>query len=421
LPAFVQLHKRGEQKGREPPKAETKTEIDQLLDAELAIYRSRCRDGGTAWRTSAPATGWPILPGLEASARAGRRALELRGPEHVPIPVKIQRVGRRIAIETGSMRLEVGADYAEILVKSIALETEGLRAWYVRELPRAHWWLTGQRLLADDLAGLVAELEVEGWRQHRIEQCLDVGLFPLIDPLQTSLVAGRLRVDDFMVAGVRSGVVAGTKRNPERLKIYNKAMQLAQLGAPHRALVEAVEAAGWRPGQPWTRIELTSQGEGLVVMLDGQPAYDGRHPGAALDDELCSALWRRGTARIRLPDVRQSAGRPRDLPTSKVWLQVQDAAAQVYDEQARTAMGRGTIAQWETTHAHRIRSLRRDAVAIGVLERAVDLHDAACRAAEHVHEQLGTKEAKQDWIRSRADFDDLLSNLDAQEKNNAQT
>lgn len=390
-PALAELRKRDDAPRAPPP---------------IKIFRGRRVDGNTSWRIDTP-TGPPLLPHLDRLEKSGRRTVELRGRDG-PQAFRLRRKGRRLILESAFARIELQPERVELVVTSLAIETVGLLAWFRDWLPRAHWWVAGEELDGSALAQAAA---ASGWYQHRIEQCLDVGGLELKPGIEDAIVAGKLVVSPILRAGQRIGVEIGKRNNPEQATIYNKPAQLEAGEGVHEALVQEVQAGGWSPGEAWTRVELRSRGDGLVVRCDGEVVFDGRHPGAALDDSICAALWRRGTTRIRVTNP-GSAKRRRDWEATSAWVAIQDAAPVVYDESARLAMGRGVKAQWESTHASRVTALRRASVAVGVLERAQDLSEAAEIATRRVREELARPTSAEELIRARAEYAELLEHLE---------
>lgn len=455
--AQVQDHQRG------PGPKQTAVALADLHERDPVIYRWEL-DGGTSWRIKAPPDGWSIYPVLTRAIAARRSAIELFDPHGKPVAVRLRREGQRVVLQTSATRIDLQAQVAEIAVTAQAIETEGIGSWYLRELPRALWWLIGEdvsQAICRTCIGragdgcercnrgrrpwpswqdLADELARHGLEQHRIEQAMDQGGLELVPGLEDALLADGLTVKGFVPRpGARSGIAIGDsgrhpdadkrpgssrrRRNPQTMAIYDKCWEIRAKRADREALIEAMEAAGWSPGKPWVRLDVRTQGEGLVLVQDGEVVVDGRHPGAALDERVRAALWRHVLGRIWLADTRSSASRARDKGVSPLWVRLRDFAAPVLDESARiTMISRAAKRQLASVAEKAAERLGKAAIDVGVARGGRTLADVAEIARAELEAQLEPAVARERLTAARARYQSLLDAAAAQvEQQNTNT
>ena len=411
------------------PRGSPGVALADLHERDLVIWLGRHLDGGTSWRITA-AAGFSLYDTLGRAIAAGRRAIELTDPGGGPVRVKLKRAGKRIEIHTAATRIDLQRDTAAIAVTSIALETEGVHSWYARELPRAVWWLLGvdvSRAVCPACVGrscdrcddgrrtwpswreLAHELAALGVEQLGVEQALECDLE--IEPgIEDQIVCDRLKVKGHRgrKPGTRAGIQIGTRTNPEQAAIYDKPGELAASRADRAALIDAMKAAGWQEGQRWTRVEARSQGDGLVLLQGGEVVVDGRHPGAALDELVTAALWRRVTGRIWLA-APGNCDRLRDNTIDPRWQQIQAAADQVLNESAQTTMiSRAARTQLASVAESAARRLGQAGIDVGVIQGGGTLDEVAALARRELEAQLIPALARERLTAARARYQALL-------------
>lgn len=415
------------------PQPTIEVALVDLHTRDPVIYR-RSLDGGTSWALDPPPGGFSILATLERALAARRKTLTLHDPRGSPVAVTIQRKGRRLIVETSATRICVSSARAEVIVAAQAIETEGIVAWYLRALPLAVWWLLGEDLTSAlcpacavhqsngcdrcdrgrrpwaSWRELADELARHGVEQHRIEQAADCGGLPLVPGIEDAFISDGLTVRPFVPRpGCRSGYEIGKRTNPETLALYDKPWQMRAKGQAREALLEAMAAAGWRPGMVWTRVEARSQGQGLILVQDGEVVVDGRHPGAALDERVRGALWRRVLGRIWLSDTRSQMARERDRPVSPLWQRLRDAAEPVLDDDSQTSMiSRAAQRQLVSVRQCARERLGRAAIDVGVLAGGQSLDEVADLARVELEAQLVPALARERLLASRARYQALL-------------
>ena len=289
-----------------------------------------------AWTIKPPRPGkWPpIYTELIAALGRGAKTVELTDLQGEIVTFAISWGKAGLVIQHGYTRIEISKRRAEVQITALASEVEGVESWYLREIPRAVWWLLGiaveDRAEAGlmDLAGDVAILDVldalaPQLEQRRIDQCCDAQGGLELGPGIEQTVVSRLKAMPIVPKpGEVEGLMIGmTGINPMSFAIYAKPEeQAAKRGPAHGALIERWRAAGRVEGVPLIRYELRSWGRALV--LEG---LDARRPSAALDQELLGKLWAHGLTQVRLVDPEHPAKRWRDKAEHPAWTALRDA------------------------------------------------------------------------------------------------
>jgi len=295
-------------------------------------------DGGTAWTIKPPRPGgWsPAYGKICEEVKAGASTVELVDVDGIPVTWAVRWLRGSLVLQHGYTRIDITRRRAEVQITAMAAVVEGVRSWYLREMPRAVWWLLGA-----DPCNWAQELEVVGedaeeltlqaldalapaLEQRRIEQCVDAqGGIELQHGLEQTVVSGRLKV---MLIVPRPGEVEGLLvgqrgANPRSFAIYEKAEErAAKRGPEDAALLERLREGGLDEEKPLLRYELRLWGPALV--LEG---LDARRPSSALDSELLGRLWASGLTTIRLVDPTHPASRMRDKATHPAWEELREA------------------------------------------------------------------------------------------------
>ncbi|NJK32325.1 MAG: hypothetical protein HC927_07910 [Deltaproteobacteria bacterium] len=293
-------------------------------------------DGSTHWRCRAPPGGWsPLIEELRERAQQGDRVVSVPTREG-EIQVAFEIVAGELHLERREWDLYVRRGRARLELRTQALLTEPIAAWYTRELPRVTRWLFGRWPAAMTGEELVDELQQLGWRTSQLEVCADViGFMPLKALVAEACVTKlrRFKPTTIPTSGVVTGIEIGKRQdNPLSLTLYDKLLRLATRSKAERAAWEAgAIAAGWR-GEAVTRIEFHFNHQALKIGKSGSESaeVDGEHVGACLTRDTIQRLWAYGAQQIRFVDLEhgraKGIARPRDYPELPHWRVIREAA-----------------------------------------------------------------------------------------------
>lgn len=374
-------------------------------------------DGSTSWEIAAPPRGWPpALARMRDLARQGKRSCEAIDQFGECVSLGLAWAKGSLIVQTGFVRVNLVANrHVELQVTALAVETEGLVSWTMREVPRWVWWATGLDVagssdwqqLEPRLVGLV--------EQRRIEICSDlVGLnlehrFSNGRGIEDALICGRSKVAPHVPRpGVRTGyLIGGRRRNEWSAALYRKLLQLAACHGPEKgALLEHFRAAGWDGEEDITRIEMRPDGDALVLVdAQGEVLVNGKRPLAALHEGVVQALWHHGLGKIWIADLDRGAVRERDNQVWAPWQVARDAARNVQPFRARRAARR---AQFASVEKHVVERLEQALADIEVLRGTQLFEDVGPVATAEVERALSSPNARDRFTRATARHGDLV-------------
>jgi hypothetical protein len=379
----------------------------------VRVLRAKAIDGGTSWTIRPPPSGWPeVISRLRGHAKAGHRSCEVADQHGELVSLEIEWQRGELVVSTGMVRASIRTNGIELQVTALAVETEGLERWVMREVPRWVFWSRAVELDAGDwrmLERLLADMG--GFNQRRIEACTDMVGLPLHVDLAASIIA-RPDVTLHRRGDVWTGFDVGHRSSNEMsMGIYDKDGQLAACRGPEKsALLACMREAGLERGEDWTRIELRVWGDALVLIDPdtSEVIVDATGPLAAMHDEIVTLLWVHGLTKYWIADASGGARRMRDNPVLPAWVVARDAAGYVQPFKARRSAERAQLDSITQHASDRLGQLLMD---VEVIHGTQLVDQVGPRARAEVDRVLADPRALDRFRRARAKYSEIVINV----------
>lgn len=400
---------------------ESRRELAAMLEGTGAGAREGPENRATplrvdtaTWQMKSHGREWQKWRELTATASSGRRGVEWVDVFGEVIELDLER-GRPgsgvLVLQTGTTRIQIRRNRAEVQITSLASEVEGIESWANRWLPRFVWWLRGIDCTDDDRDEQLGKLRRAGLQTKRIEPCVDVLGWQIVVGDEQALVS-RAHVWSYRHGDGEhlDGFGAGERhRTPASIAVYDKIAKLRSGRGPARtALIDRWRELGWvgelsaegkilDDAEPVTRIEPRIWGDAL--QLEGLDATD---PGAPLDSEVVKVLFVDSLSRHRLVDLTAGCARKRDCPERPEWELARAAGGSA--EPVR--LQRDVAAKQATAiRSHALRQLGRAGASV---EELLEGHGDGSRALDALGELIRGPDWEADRARVRARHRDLI-------------
>lgn len=365
-------------------------------------------DGGTSWAIRAGPMGFRCWRELVGAAKRGAGSVEWPDPWGEVVVLALDRGSPgsgAFVLSTGRVRIEIRRRWAEVQITAEAAEVEGVESWYLREMPRATFWLLGAADCRGSEGSWVAEWVADlGVEQRRIEICLDVAGWQLAPGDERAMVSRSTIHTHWRSEDVLDGIDAGQRNaTPNSLSVYDKIAKLASQRGPERAaLLRRWDDYGRELDEPVTRIELRLAGKALRLLTEDGEQLDATHPGAALDGELLGLLWSDGLTRHWMADLSAGRSQVRDNPPMPIWTEARAAGGHVEAVRLRRDVA---ARQLEAIRRHALERLGR----VGAdVEQLLEGDGSGAAVIDALDSLISSPGWDRDLARARARFADLL-------------